>query len=300
MRKRDLGLMISSFIIFASGFLIGLGFGQNTGKRVNRLISVINYQQKILVDTAENILSAWSLELRQHGDFLTSPCELEAISAINDDPRFTSWGVVDIEGNVVCTRQGVKDSINLADRPYVQRAIETKQMTMSGFQIGRITASRVIAYAYPLLDDQGQVEQVLFLGIDLEWMNDMFDHLDLPSNSELVITDPKGNVEVYYQGNTGDSGMIGEKIFKPKIFSIVLSQQEGTIYTKGLDNNNRKYIYGPVYLNKDETPDAFLLYGLPNRLIISFAPYMSILFVFLGLGLVFLQVWLGKKVFKNS
>ncbi|EKD56998.1 MAG: Sensor protein [uncultured bacterium] len=254
-------LVASIFLFFVISFLVGLFFSIQLDKNTNRLLTIVNCQQADLVKDVKYFLMTWSKSIEQYGYLLTSPCDDQIIRIIDDDPRFTTYGVVTLDGNVVCTKNQQETNVSLGDRSYIQQAIATKQLSMSGFQIGRFTGKGVVAYAYPVFDNQGNVIKVVFLGVDLKWMNDFFEKLDLPKDSELILSDPQGVIEVYYPET---NELIGEQMFNSKIFSIVLAQQEGKLRTKGIDGTRRKYIYGPIYLNDDETVDAFLLFGLPR------------------------------------
>lgn len=280
-------------VIFVAGFFLGIFSVQNPNLRVQRLVSIINLQQIDLVNDAETHLTLWSRELAQHGNLLDSPCDSEVIKAIDGDTRFTTYGIAEPDGDVICTKVEPQSNVNIADRPYFQKVLETKELGMSGFQVGRITGSSVVAYAYPVFDSQGEVRQVVFLGIDLGWMNDLFEQLNLPHGSELVISDPEGHVEVYYPRN---DELIGKQAFDIKIFSIMFSEQSGQLKLEGVDGTTRKYVYGPVYLDKDEMPDAFLLYGLPRWPIIEVSPAMLAISMVVGLFAVSVQALILKRI----
>ncbi|HCR81327.1 MAG: hypothetical protein UY13_C0002G0134 [Candidatus Pacebacteria bacterium GW2011_GWB1_47_8] len=291
-RNFFLWLSISTFFIFLVGFLIGVSFGQHPDLQINRLLTLINLQQADSVEDAERHLSAWSKNLQQFGHLLDSPCDSEVIKIVNDDPRFTAYGMVEPNGDVICTSELSTTNVNLADRPYFQQALETKQLSMSGFQVGRFTGKSVIAYALPVLNTQGEVTQVAFIGIDLAWVNRLFNNFKLPSGMEVVMTDANGVIELYYPT---DDTKIGQSVFDPKIFSIVLSQQTGKISAKGVDGVTRMYYYGPIYLDKDEEADAFLLVGLPRRPIIDFSPIMPVILFGSGLVLIVVQFKLLRR-----
>lgn len=297
-RKLSTWLVASTFLFFIGGFSLGLLFSQSPNDETRHLLVMINDKQQDLVKDVDFKLSAWGADVKQHQGTASSPCDSDIIKKIGEDPRFTTYVVADVSGDVICTENsGDGSGVNLSDRPYFQEVLETKKLAVSGFLVGRFTGSNVMVYAHPVLDDREQVTQVLLVGMDLSWVNDFFSNLDIPRGSEIAISDLNGNIEVYYPNH---SEYIGQQMFEPQIFSILLSHQSGDILTKGIDGKMRRYIYGPVYLNEDDRADSFVLVGLPKKIIFNSPYLLSIALVLVSLTAILIQLIVVKRILKKN
>ncbi len=109
-------------------------------------------------------------------------------------PHYTSLVVTDPSGDVFCVSQTSSSAINLADRDYFRRAIETREFVVSDFLIGRLTGKPSLAFAYPAVDRSGELKAVIIAALDLSRLEVNLSAARLPTGSTLSIIDSKGKV----------------------------------------------------------------------------------------------------------
>lgn len=84
-----------------------------------------------------------------------------------DMPLQTALGRVDTDGISRCMSPDPGEPLDLSDREYIRRALETGEPQFSGFQLGRLTGRPVMSLAHPILDDEGEVIGAVASGVEL-------------------------------------------------------------------------------------------------------------------------------------
>lgn len=107
---------------------------------------------------------------------------------------YANLGALNREGFIFCSALPMKGPIFSPDRPWFQRAMQTKDFAVGDLQIGRITGKVSVNCAYPVLNRAGEVEVVVFAALDLAWFKEMLPFSDLPPGSSFTIIDPQGNI----------------------------------------------------------------------------------------------------------
>jgi hypothetical protein len=114
--------------------------------------------------------------------------------------------------------------------------------------------------AYPILNDGGQIEGVVFLGLDLEWLSTVSAEINLPAGSTVTLLDPQGTVLVRYPE---PEQWLGKIITEGPIVQTVLALQgEGTAEDAGMDGVLRLYGFAP--LRNGEQTWGYILIGIPS------------------------------------
>lgn len=109
-------------------------------------------------------------------------------------PNYVSLGVLDVQGELVCRSTAATHAINLKDRPYVLRALERGEFTVGEFVTGRMTGSKTVPFALPVYSAGGVVQGLVFVGMDLKFLNDRLHAVKLPGGVSAMVTDSKGTV----------------------------------------------------------------------------------------------------------
>jgi hypothetical protein len=65
-------------------------------------------------------------------------------------------GVAAPDGAVVCNSVPKSPPLNVADRPYFRRALETKSLAVSDLLVGQLSGRKLLALAQPTLDEQAR------------------------------------------------------------------------------------------------------------------------------------------------
>ena len=102
-------------------------------------------------------------------------------------------GVADLEGNVFCLSRDLTNPINIADRRYFQDAVAQRGLSIGEYVIGRKGGVPAIHFGLPVLDG-GRVTGVVFVPLNLDWMNRELASQPWPKDAVVRVTDTNGVV----------------------------------------------------------------------------------------------------------
>ena len=83
-------------------------------------------------------------------------------------PLYTILSVHEL--NVSSSRAVCPPDVNVSDRAYFRRVVETRQFAMGDYVIGRTTGKPTVHFAYPVLDTRGTMRRIAMVGLDLAWL----------------------------------------------------------------------------------------------------------------------------------
>jgi PAS domain S-box-containing protein len=148
-------------------------------------------QQQRLVDTARGLLDGFASH-PSVAAFDRDGCERAALWLAARQPHVAMIGALEPAGNVFCGSLPTRSNLNLADRPYVRRALARGGFAVGDFQLGRLQGMPTIAFALPLLDQRGQARALVFASFDLRSLDQLLAGLALPAGVRVSVTDGTG------------------------------------------------------------------------------------------------------------
>lgn len=109
-------------------------------------------------------------------------------------PIYTNFGIIETDGRLFASALPVPAGLNLADRAYFKRALETRDFAMGEYQIGRITKKPAVNFGYPILDNAGNVQRIAYTALDLTWLERLAAQAELPEGATLTVVDGAGTI----------------------------------------------------------------------------------------------------------
>jgi two-component sensor histidine kinase len=107
-------------------------------------------------------------------------------------PSVDTIGVAGPDGTSLCNSVPDSPPLNVAERPYFRRALETKSLSVSELLTGQLGGRKLIALAQPTLDDRGAVQTVLILTLDPKTMSDLLAGVPLLQGATIGVLDKAG------------------------------------------------------------------------------------------------------------
>jgi two-component sensor histidine kinase len=147
-------------------------------------------------------------------------------------------GVAGPDGVVVCSSVPRSPPLNVADRPYFRRALETRSLTVSDLLVGQLSGRKLLALVQPILDERGAVETVLILTLDPKVISDLLHRVPLPQDAIIGVLDRQGHrvARVPYV-----PAAIGTPLTDPGLFERLSGLREGHLVGRGDDDVVRFY-----------------------------------------------------------
>jgi len=305
LRVRLLALVLLA-ILPALGLVLYTAFAQRrSGIReatasAQRIVRLAAAAQRQYVEASRQLLATFA-QLKE-----VRPERAEEAAALfrhlaQVHPSYVNIGAIDPEGYVFASALPLTNRLYLGDRTYFQIARDTQKFAIGEYQVGRVTGKPTLNMAHPIKDkDAGALLGVVFVALDLNWLNQMAARAELPDGSTLTVLDRNGTILVRYSIPEANQNWIGVSLTnRAPIMKFLKSGVEATGVSSGLDGVKRLYTSTPLSRSMG-IADAHVIVGIPIQVAYSAANHTLIQnLIFLGVASVLAlgAAWIGSDVF---
>ena len=183
---------------------------------------------------------------------------------LTSDQALANLGVIGVDGRVLCSALPFREGLNLGDRSYFRRALETRSFAAGTYQIGRITGVPGINFGFPVTGANGEVVAVVFAAIGSRWLAELVDSSTLPGGATLVLLDHDLNELLRHPAQAPD----GLVMPVPRAALAALIQRQplgGSIPVPAAGAADPSHHYTYLRLGGDVVYDApYLVLGWPQ------------------------------------
>lgn len=299
--RKQLILLILIIFMPILAILLFTGYRQyqhaleNIETTANHLIRVFVEEQLNIVNQTHLFLSVIShvpavrnLDLAECNQFLKKIHQ--------DNSRYSTIVTASGEGVIDCCAIPLKQSIDVKDRAWFQRATESREFVVDHFIISRSTQKASLPFALPILNAENQLMAVVGAAYDLEHYQTIFKKIPLPHDSVVIIADKDGVVihESYLKEKC-----FGKSVFQCRGLEIPKSSK-GRFTFNDSDNIERIYWFERLSVGQ-ESNEILILVGVSKQEIYLSAKRMlktNIFLITILASLCFAMAWFfGKKLF---
>jgi diguanylate cyclase (GGDEF)-like protein len=139
-------------------------------------------------------------------------------------PWIRTLSVVDKEGTVQCSTLPTMVGLDLSDRYYFKKAIETHDLVVSDYLFARGTKLPSIVAAYPVSAIDAGNDSVVVAAINLDWMSQIMNNLGGRAGVSAALVDSEGTV---LATSSDRAGMIGRPLERLSLLSAI-TELDGT------------------------------------------------------------------------
>ena len=270
-------LLVLIAIIPALGLTLYTGFEQRQVAATQAkedalsLAHFVSSRQRQLVEGVHQFLHVLA-QLPQVRCCDPDPCSRLFTDLLKQYPHYLNIGAIGLDGYVFASAIPLTKPIYAADRPYFRRALHTRKFTVGEYQIGRLTGKPGLNLGYPVMDDMGKVRAVVFVALDLSWLNQLSGEADLPKDSTTSLIDSDSTILARYPE---PEKWVGKTMPEASIVKTILAQGEGMIETTGVDGVLRLYAFTSFGSTADEVDKIYVSVGIPAS--VAFAEVNRIL-----------------------
>jgi len=152
-------------------------------------------------------------------------------------------GIAAVNGDVVCHALQPATPVNIADRSYFIEALKTRERVISDLIVSRVNHQPVVVMARALRDPLGFARGVMWIALDLQWLEAEIAHARLPDRGTVGLLDARGIVLVRYPD---PQRWIGADVSDVPVFKTILAMN-GMRSTEGvgLDRKYKLYAFAP-------------------------------------------------------
>lgn len=218
-------------------------------------------QERLLEGTRQLLMAISHFPAVQ--DYDSEECGKLLADLIAGNPAYSGLGAALPNGDVFCTAHYSSVKINCFDRPFFQRALETKDFVLGSYVTMRISGQPGIAAVYPALDDANEIRAVVYAGIDLTWLDGFIAQAELPEGSTLGVIDQAGTLLTRFPD---PERWRGQSLPEHQT-QLLLTQSEGLTEAAGLDGVQR--IYAFARLSAPAEGNLFVRVGIPKTVALA-------------------------------
>lgn len=225
-------------------------------------------------------------------------CEeyLKLFAQITENRIYTGTAVINAKGDIWCSTLPLPETqVNVSDRAYFKKVMETKTFTIGEYQIGRLSGIPGIPLVYPMLDRNGEVTGMVAAQINAHELVNYFSADKLKDGFVFLLLDRNGALLARLPTN---KEFIGKQLSDQHEFLKTLREQEAFGLSdgvfKGMDFDGIQRVFGFTKIspkNAVSDLDLYILVGMEQRL--AYAAAYSGLFNRFGVlfGLTFLGIF---------
>lgn len=209
---------------------------------------------------------------------------------LQQHPLYTNIGIIGPDGNVLYSALPLSTPVNYADSPWFKKALETRELVIGEYQIGRISRKADVSLVYPVFDRAGRLQVMVYAALDLTWLSNLAAKIALPPVATLAIIDRQGTFLVRHPE---PEKWVGKTIPEIERVKEVLAKKEGTAEALGIDGNVRLYAFTPL---KGLPEGLFVRVGLLKKNVFARANQVLVRNLF-ALGLVVVMALVAAWLF---
>jgi two-component system cell cycle sensor histidine kinase/response regulator CckA len=229
------------------------------------LAHFVSSRQKQLVEGAHQFLNILA-QLPQVRRCDPAACSRLFTDLLKQYPHYLNIGAIGLDGYVFASAIPIGKPIYVADRPYFQRALKTGKSTVGEYQIGRITGKPGVNLGHPVMDNTGMVGAVVYVVLNLTWLNQLSEEADLPKNSTICLMDSDSTILARYPE---PEKWVGKTMPEASIVKTILTKDEGMIETIGVDGMERLYALTSFGSPGNQADKIYVSIGIPSSAVFA-------------------------------
>jgi len=195
---------------------------------------------------------------------LHKDCEPTLEKMLFGNIRYANFAVINLQGKAVCSAVPQEAATDLSDREYYKEAIRNKTLSVGDYQIGRIVNKPVQVIAQPVLDEQDNVQGVIYASLYLDWLKGVVPVNALPADSSVTVFDRQGVVLSRDPDPQSLWTGIDIKQALPVLANVVSNRDETWLgEATGLDGVKR--VYALYRFGTVDNPYGYIMVGIPSE-----------------------------------
>jgi signal transduction histidine kinase len=253
-------------------------------------LAASNQQQ--LIEGARDILVTLSqVPAIQNND--RAACLFFLRNVLMHYPLYANFGAADRHGNVFCMTLPQKYPLNIAEKAYYQQTLQSREFTISEYQINPLTRQAIMTLAYPILSPDEETIGIVFAELDLRWLDQFRFSTILPAEARFRVLDRRGFILTAYPTR---EDLIGTQLPEQALLSYLTTHQDGLIEYKSPSEGNRLYAF--TSLPASEKDALYLLIDIPTKAILD-KPTKNLMLTLSALGvgalMALIVAWFGSN-----
>lgn len=181
-------------------------------------------------------------------------------------PDYVNFGLIETNGDLFCSSEPTNLAINLSDRLYFQRALQTGKFAVGDLQIGRVVRAPTLSFGQPVFDERGNLKRVLYASLKISRLSEVLRDIDLPPESTITVFDRVGGIVARYPD---PATWVGQHLSDVPMAKMTLTGTNEVFEADGLDGVPR--LYAVTTISEGQTPRLLVSVGIPVSILYAHA-----------------------------
>ncbi len=153
-------------------------------------------------------------------------------------------GIAAASGDVVCAAAPAREPVNVADRPWFDRAVRTQAFAVGDHEVDPSVARARVVAALPVPYPGGGTQAVVFAVLDLDWLGRFAAAADLPPGWIVALSDDRGTILARHPDPWR---WVGQRLPEASVISAGVAEPGGgTAEVVGTDGVVRLFGFAPL------------------------------------------------------
>lgn len=185
---------------------------------------------------------------------------------------YRAMGLILPDGDVFCssTVSTSNASVNVKDRFYFKSAVGSGKFSVGEYQVGRVTGSSGINFAFPVMDANGRLQAVAFAGLNIDTFIEQGESrregLRYALGRVVTILDRNNVVLAQYPGG---GARPGEKYPNQRVVEALSLPGNSLFTAEDLGGVSRLYAVENVGMNSDGVAPLRVIVSTPSHMIFA-------------------------------
>lgn len=255
-------------------------------------------QAKLIENTQSFLMKLSTFPPIQDPNSLECSRFLADILKLNN--HYINLGVPRPDGTLLCNAKPLKKAVNVSDRPYIQRAILTRDFSIGKFQLDRAADVISINFAYPVINPvSDEITGIAVAVISLDWWSLYLSQAYLPKHSKAYITDHENKIIATYPSNALVLGSYLKGVQGTQLDNNAVFEPTNRII-ENEDGHRRVFVSRPLFDSRSHT-NITLSVSIPvdealSAINFRFTKMLGLLFPFIILMFVIALVGVRQSV----
>lgn len=195
------------------------------------------------IEGTRQLLSVLSILPELRGD--TKTCSEFLAKILKKNEGYVNLGLIQLNGDVNCSAMPLNGKLNVADRSHFKRAVQDKTFISGDYVFGNALRKHAINLTYPVFDNNGAVQAVIFAALDLNYLDRFVSDIALPAGAVLITADGNGTI---IARRPDPDKWIGTRASQA-LFDVMIKVGFGTSELTDADGITRLHAFAPVGTN---------------------------------------------------
>ena len=172
--------------------------------------------------------------------FEQSDCDQYLSNLSANIPWIRGLSIAGIDGRIRCSTTPQAIGMDVSGRAHFQMAMRLHDFALSDYVIGQIHQAPSLLAGYPVLAEDGSVSAVVLGVINMQWLSKLISTATQRAGASVLLIDGSGTL---IAAAAKEEKLIGKSFADRSLVRDILTHDEGTMTTAGLDGVRRIFAY---------------------------------------------------------